>query len=121
MKKARQSNTVPKLMHIQTSNEYWVRGGSLPHTNPDGTEDAELPSEVRFYTIGGSQHGSGNGRPRPATTGQLPRNPNLWNPIGMSLVVRMFEWVAMGKEPPASRYPRIADGTLVPSHIDGRN
>ncbi|SVC38584.1 uncharacterized protein METZ01_LOCUS291438, partial [marine metagenome] len=25
----------------------------------------------------------------------------------------------MGKEPPASRYPRIADGTLVPSHIDG--
>ena len=119
LKKARQSNTVPKLMHIQTSNEYWVRGGSLPHTNPDGTEDAELPSEVRFYTIGGSQHGSGNGRPRPATTGQLPRNPNLWNPIGMSLVVRMFEWVAMGKEPPASRYPRIADGTLVPSHIDG--
>jgi hypothetical protein len=27
LKKARQSNTVPKLMHIQTSNEYWVRAG----------------------------------------------------------------------------------------------
>ena len=120
LKKARQSNTVPKLMHIQTTNEYWVRAGSLPHTNPEGTEDAQLPSEVRFYTIGGSQHGSGNGIPRPATTGQLPPNPSLWNPIGMSLVVRMFEWVAMGKEPPVSRYPRIADGTLVPSHIDGR-
>ncbi|PCI75806.1 MAG: hypothetical protein COB20_12110 [SAR86 cluster bacterium] len=118
--KARASNTVPKVMHIQTSNEYWVRGGSLPHTNPQGTKDAVLPEEVRFYSIGGSQHGSGNGRPRAASSGQLPPNPNMWAPIADSLLVAMYDWVANDEAPPASRYPRIADGSLVPSHIDSR-
>jgi hypothetical protein len=118
--KSRASSTVPKIMHIQTSNEYWVRGGSLPHTNPQGTKDAVLPEEVRFYSIGGSQHGSGSGLPRAATSGQLPPNPNMWAPISESLLVAMYDWVANDKAPPASRYPQIADGSLVPAHIDGR-
>ncbi len=116
LSKARATNTVPKLMHIQTSNEYWVRAGSLPHTNPQGTEDAVLPDEVRFYTIGGSQHGSGSGIPQPATSTQLPRNPNMWSPFTDSLIVAMHNWVANDQEPPASRYPKISDGSLVPSH-----
>ena len=37
LKKASATNTEPKVMHIQTSNEYWIRAGSLPHTNPEGT------------------------------------------------------------------------------------
>ena len=118
--KARASSTVPKVMHIQTSNEYWVRGGSLAHTNPQGTKDAVLPEEVRFYSIGGSQHGSGNGLPGAATPGQLPRNPNMWAPIADSLLVAMYDWVANDKAPPTSRYPQIADGSLVPAHINGR-
>jgi hypothetical protein len=118
--KARASGTVPKVMHIQTSNEYWVRGGSLPHTNPQGTTDAVLPEEVRFYSIGGSQHGSGSGLPRAATSGQLPPNPNMWAPISESLLVAMYDWVANDEAPPPSRYPQIADGSLVPSHIEGR-
>ncbi|MCG8413722.1 MAG: hypothetical protein MI746_05830 [Pseudomonadales bacterium] len=117
--KARASDTVPKVMHIQTTNEYWLRGGSLPHTNPQGTEDAEIPSEVRFYTIGGSQHGSGDGIPDAPTTTQLMRNPNMWLPIAHSLVAAMYDWVANDQQPPASRYPKIADGSLVPSHTDG--
>jgi hypothetical protein len=116
LSKARATNTVPKLMHLQTSNEYWVRAGSLPHTNPQGTADAILPDEVRFYTIGGSQHGSGSGAPQPATTTQLPRNPNMWSPFRDSLIVAMHNWVASGQEPPASRYPKISDGSLVASH-----
>ena len=32
----------------------------------------------------------------------------------------MYDWVANDKAPPASRYPQIADGSLVPAHIDGR-
>lgn len=119
--RAEASGTSPKVMHIQTTNEYWLRAGSLPHTNPQGTEDAVIPDGVRFYTIGGSQHGSGNGRfPDEATSGQLPRNPNMWNPIGMSLVVAMSDWVTEGEEPPESVYPKIADGTLVSSHNDDR-
>lgn len=120
LRKARATNTVPRIMHIQTSNEYWLRAGSLPHTNPEGTADAELPDEVRFYTIGGSQHGSGDGVVRPASSGQLPRNPNMWSPISESLMVAMYNWVAEDVLPPPSRYPRIADGTLVASHVDDR-
>lgn len=117
--KARATNTVPRVMHIQTSNEYWIRAGSLPHTNPEGTEDAEIPQEVRFYTIGGSQHVSRDGQPRPSSRGQLAENHNMWSPISESLIVAMYNWVAEGVAPPDSRYPRIADGTLVPSHVDG--
>lgn len=118
--KARASGTVPKVMHIQTTNEYWLRAGSLPHTNPQGTADATIPDEVRFYTIGGSQHGSRDGSPRDSGRGQLADNHNMWSPISESLIVAMADWIAAGDEPPASRYPRIADGTLVPSHVDGR-
>ncbi len=120
LRRARASGAVPMVFHVQTSNEYWVRAGSLPHTTPDGSEDAYIPPNVRFYTIGGSQHGSGNGVPREDANTQLPRNPNLWAPIADSLLAAMYRWVAEGVEPPESRYPRIADGTLAPSHVDGR-
>jgi hypothetical protein len=115
---SRLSNTEPKVMHIQTSNEYWVRGGSLAHTNPLGTEDAQIPDNVRFYTIGGSQHGSGSGIPSTGRGfGQLPSNHNRWTPIAYSLLVAMVDWVSIDRTPPHSRYPKIADGTLVASHL----
>lgn len=117
--RARLAGVEPKLMHIQTSNEYWLRAGSLPHTTPDGRADAVIPDNVRFYTIGGSQHGSGNGRPRAASSGQLPPNPSMWMPISDSLLVAMNDWVVKEELPPPSRYPRIADGSLVVSHQGG--
>lgn len=116
---SRLSNTEPKVMHIQTSNEYWLRGGSLAHTNPLGTEDAQIPDNVRFYTIGGSQHGSGNGIPSGSRGfGQLPSNHNRWTPIADSLLVAMVDWVSTDRTPPPSRYPKLADGTLVASHLN---
>ena len=118
--KARMAGVEPKLMHIQTSNEYWLRAGSLTHTTADGSADAFIPENVRFYTIGGSQHSSGNGRPRRASSGQLPPNPAMWSPISDSLIVAMNYWVSDNQAPPASRVPRIADGTLLPSHLDGK-
>jgi len=121
LKQARESGTEPRLMHVQTSNEYWIRAGSLAHTDPLGLHDAEIPANVRFYTIGGSAHSSGTGRPEPAGAGQLGANPNLWSPIADSLLARLVDWVRTDTPPPPSRYPRIADGSLVPSHLgDGR-
>ncbi|MBU2099217.1 MAG: hypothetical protein KKD00_10675, partial [Gammaproteobacteria bacterium] len=84
--KARASGTEPLLMHIQTSNEYWLRGGSLAHTDPLGQTDAEIPDNVRFYTIGGAPHSAGNGVVGAPTIGQLPGNPNFWTPVADSLV-----------------------------------
>lgn len=122
LRQARLSNTEPKVMHIQTSNEYWVRAGSLAHTNPEGTQDAQIPDNVRFYTIGGSQHGSGSGIPSSGRGfGQLPNNHNRWTPIANTLLVAMVDWVSAGSMPPPSRYPKIADGTLVASHLASGN
>ena len=117
--RARVAGVEPKLMHVQTVNEYWLRAGSLTHTTADGRADVLIPENVRFYTIGGSQHSSGNGRPREASSGQLPPNPSMWSPISDSLIVAMSRWISDMKAPPASRIPRIADGTLLPSHLNG--
>lgn len=118
LKNARASGTEPKLMHIQTSNEYWLRGGSLPHTDALGLSDADIPDNVRFYTIGGSPHSAGNGVAGAPSTGQLPANPNLWTPIAESLLSAMLDWVNEGKTPPDSVYPKISNGTLVSSHLN---
>ena len=44
-------------------------------------------------------------------------NPRNWHdpmPAVRALLVALDEWVVSGREPPDSRVPRIADGTLVP-------
>lgn len=120
LSRAREEGVVPKVMHIQTSNEYWLRAGSLPHTNPLGTQDVVIPDEVRFYTIGGGAHTSRDGKPRAPTIGRLPSNPNMWTPIAESLVVAMSQWISEDIEPPASRYPLIANNSLVRSHYGGK-
>ena len=39
----------PKLIETNTSTEYWQKGASLLHTDPDGTRDVALPANVRGY------------------------------------------------------------------------
>ena len=112
--KARAANVVPKVMHIQSSSEYWHRAGSLVHTDPLGKQDAVIPNEVRIYTIGGAQHGPGSGRPPSPEreSGQLPANPTDYRPLLRGLLTALDEWVHREKTPPPSVYPKIADGTL---------
>lgn len=112
--RARRADVVPKIMHVQTSSEYWHRAGSLVHTDPLGQKDAEIPEEVRLYTIGGAQHGAGSGKPSDGGSGQLPSNPTDYRPILRGLLTAMDRWVRHGETPPESVYPKIADGTLVP-------
>ncbi|MEE2738553.1 MAG: alpha/beta hydrolase domain-containing protein [Planctomycetota bacterium] len=111
--RSRRNGTVPKIMHVQTSAEYWNRSGSLVHTDPLGTRDAKLPPEVRLYAIGGAQHGAGNDRPGSVGKGQLAENPTDYRPVLRALLISMDRWIQKGIQPPESRYPRIDDGTLV--------
>jgi hypothetical protein len=110
---SRELSVVPKVMHTQSSSEYWHRSGSLVHTDPLGKRDSEAPAEVRYYTFGGTQHGPGSGLPAAKGGGQLPSNPADYRPLMRALVMALDAWVASGQEPPPSAYPRIADGTLV--------
>jgi hypothetical protein len=113
----------PKVMHTQTSAEYWHRSGSLVHTMPDGKADAEIPADVRIYALGGFQHGAGNGHiPSPGTPAKgIPSNPpntGDYRPFLRALLVALDDWVKESKTPPRSVYPKIADGTLVDWHQD---
>ncbi len=109
LRRARASGTVPRVMHLDTSSEYWHRSGSLVVTDPLGERDTLLPPEVRVYVVGGAQH-----RPAraPSDRGQLPVNPNDYAPIREALFLALDRWLTDGVEPPPSVHPRIADGTL---------
>jgi Alpha/beta hydrolase domain len=103
----------PKLIETNTSTEYWQKGASLLHTDPDGTRDVELPANVRGYYLPGTQHGGKAGMPRDAGPCTNPRNSHDPMPAIRALLIALDEWVADGREPPPSRLPRIDDGTLV--------
>jgi hypothetical protein len=111
--RATESKTVPKLMHTQSAGEYYTRSGSLVHTDPSGDHDAEIPDTVRIYAFGGTQHGPA-GWPPGNGIGKYAGNPGDYKPLLRALLLSLNDWVQEKKAPPASRFPRISDGTLVP-------
>jgi hypothetical protein len=107
------AGVLPKIMHTQSSAEYWSRSGSLVHTDPLGTHDAAPPDNVRIYAFGGTQHGPA-GYPPENGGGQQPANPGDYRPLLRALLSALDAWVKDGDEPPESVYPKLGDGTLVP-------
>lgn len=116
--RARAEHAVPKIFSTNTSYEYWGRAAALIHTSPDGKSDAPIPDEVRIYFLAGLQHFSGpfppTAEPYRGLAATHPQNPNpvVW--LWRALFDAMESWVKDGVAPPESRYPKIADGTLVP-------
>lgn len=114
------SHTTPKIFLTNTSYEYWGRSASLIHTSPDGTSDAKIGENVRIYMLAGLQHFSAAFPPRKTSPNshdsdaQQLYNPNPVQWYWRALITDMDDWVRSGTEPPASQYPKIADGTLVP-------
>ena len=53
------TNTCPKRFEVNTSNEYWVKAGSLLPTDTQG-QDLKEPDDVRYYLISGLSHGVGS-------------------------------------------------------------
>jgi hypothetical protein len=106
------SKTQPKVMHTQSAAEYWHRAGSLVHTDPLGERDAEIPANVRIYSFGGTQHGPAAFPPSKGISDHYANFAD-YRPLLRGLLVALDEWVRDDKAPPASVYPRVADGTLV--------
>jgi alpha/beta hydrolase family protein len=104
----------PKVIYTNTSTEYWGggRAAALTHTSLDGRADVKLPDNVRTYLLTGTQHTPG-AFAAPLTGGQQRSNPNEYSFAHRALVVALERWVRDGTAPPASRYPRLADHTLV--------
>jgi hypothetical protein len=109
---ATRSRTVPKMFLTNTSYEYWGRAAALIHVSPDGKRDLTPSSNVRIYYEAGLQHYS-DAFPPKVNGGQNPNNPNPVRWYWRAMITNLDAWVARGVEPPASVYPKLADGTLV--------
>ena len=103
-------------MHVDSSTEFWQGRSSLVVTNQDGTE-IEQPDEVRTYLLAGTGHAG----PQMLAHAAMYWSPSL-NPVNeqnycalvRALIAALDAWVTTGAAPPASRYPSVTDGTLVP-------
>lgn len=105
------TKTCPKIIQTVSGIEYWQSGMALNTTDGRGRQDVAMLDNVRLYYLSSTQHG-------PATKPELGICQQLSNPAPhretlRALTVALEEWVLRGTEPPASRFPRISDGTLV--------
>ncbi|HET9408393.1 MAG TPA: alpha/beta hydrolase domain-containing protein [Candidatus Sulfotelmatobacter sp.] len=108
---------VPKIFFSNTSYEYWGRAAALIHSSADGRHDAEISDSVRIYHFTGLQHFSGPFPPERGTgdlMGQQPQSPLPIKYFWRAMIANMDAWVRAGTLPPASSYPKIDDGTLIP-------
>lgn len=104
------TGTCPKIFEVNSSNEYWVKGGSLLHTDTRGNDLLFDPPGVRNYLFSSLAHSPAAG---PGICEQ-PRNPLSPSPGLRALLMDLDAWLTHGTEPPPSRLPRRIDHTLVP-------
>ncbi|MEO8467673.1 MAG: alpha/beta hydrolase domain-containing protein [Gammaproteobacteria bacterium] len=112
---ARAKDFKPKVFYTNTGVEYWggARSAALIHTTPDGAKDLALPDNERVYFLTGSQHGPTPFPPAAARLGAQRENPNDYWLTMRALLGAMDDWVRSNKAPPPSRYPLLANSTLV--------
>ena len=107
------SATCPKIFEVNSANEYWAKNMAVAAVDEAGGDLRDEPADVRSYFMASLPHQAGVG-----ATGrgicQQTRNPLVANAVLRALLVAMDKWVSSGTEPPASRLPHLADGTLVP-------
>lgn len=101
---------LPKLIYANTSTEFWNRGASLIATTPDGERDVAPADNVRLYGFMGAQHYVGRSNKRAPFTACVSTSDH-YLPM-RALIVALDEWTVNGRQPPASAYPSLADGTL---------
>jgi hypothetical protein len=114
--RAERTGTAPKIFHLLTNSEYFNRAGSLVHTDPTGTRDADLPANTRIYMIASAPHGPGPFPPTSNTgggmVGRAVLNPLNYSPAVRALFRALDRWITDDVVPPPSAIPHLADGTL---------
>src|SRR6516162_5998613 len=106
------SNTCPKIIHLNSGTEYWQAGQSLVTTDPLGQRDTTPPDDVRIWSMASVSH-QGVTPAMPKGVCAMPYNLTDYRPFLRAALVALDRWVKDGTQPPASRYPHLADGTLV--------
>ncbi len=113
LKRCQERGNCPKIIHTDTSTEFWQARASLVVTDTRGN-DITLPDNVRAYLMSGTEHSVGfGGEPSQTAYCQNLHNP-LHNGGPMRALLHSLDlWVRKGVEPPPSAYPSRGDGTLV--------
>jgi hypothetical protein len=119
------SDTCPKIIEHFGAAEIWGLKLGLEWVGSDANTDIPLPSNVRRYYIPSTQHGGGNGAmtvtPQAAPScpstgygqGTFAANPVPHTETVNAIRYHFRRWVMSNVLPPASRWPRLAEGTLV--------
>ena len=104
----------PNIFLVDTTSEYWDRGrvAALRHTTIDGRDDEADTPNVRQFLLSAAQHGAG-AFPPADSGGPFQRNTNDYRWAQRGLLTALDSWARLGIEPPASKHPRLSDGTLV--------
>ena len=119
--RCRATNTCPKIIETFGATEFWDLRMSPGLAGTDGKTDIPLPENVRRYYFPSTSHGGGSGTYTltPGATGGaggsclFQANPNNELDQHRALFTALKDWVLFGTPPPASMYPKVADGTLV--------
>ena len=111
--RCRPTGTCPKVMHTDSGNEVYLKPLTLVTTDGQG-RDIKLPRDVRVFLVSSTQHGP-SAQPSPTATCQQLSNPLPHDMAVRALYLALDDWATRGKKPPKSQYPRVKDGTAVPS------
>ncbi|MDO9709774.1 alpha/beta hydrolase domain-containing protein [Paracraurococcus lichenis] len=115
MLRCRATNTCPRIMQTDSEYEFWGARASLLVTDTRGNH-IDLPPDVRAYMMTGHPHfAAAQAVAERIDRCTLPVNPLQAGAPMRALLAALEAWLREGVEPPASRYPTRAAGTLVPA------
>ena len=126
------NGSCPKIIEHFGSAEVWALKLTPEWIGTDAKKDLPLPPNVRRYYLASSGHGGGAGgfdaelggpNAKPANcpgnnygSAVLPANPMPHTETVNALRTHFRNWVMRDIPPPPSRWPRLANGTLVPAN-----
>ena len=112
LRRCTERRNCPRVMQTDSEFEYWGARGSLTVTDAAGRHVA-LPGNVRAYMFTGHPHyATADAWAAPSPVCAMPMNPLQAGAPMRALMVAMEGWIRDGTEPPASRTPSVAEGTL---------
>ena len=119
LRRCREQNAVPHLIHFDSEAEMWSARSSLlldANTGNGAGSDLVIPDNVRLYLAAGIQHAPGlppfPGQPPDTGMTQQPVNPLNYTFLLRPLVLALRCWVDDGTPPPDSRFPTFGTGAL---------
>lgn len=116
--RCRATDTCPRIVETFGSAEFYSLRASPGLVGTRADRDLPLPSNVRRYYVAGVRHGGGEGGFSPEAAADaccvLAQNPNSSAEANRALMHALVAWVVHDTTPPASRYPRLETGDLVP-------